>query len=113
MGIVIYNSRVAKLVNDLVMPIDAITIFPFIFVVRDYMSGDTFRHETIHLSQQLECLLIGFYFLYALEYVVGRLRGLDHIDAYLRIGFEREAYGNQSDKSYCRKPFAWIHYTFR
>ena len=107
---IIYNSNIARLVNRFVMPIDAITIYPFIFVVKDYLSEDGRRHERIHLSQQLECLLVGFYLLYAVDYLIGRVRGLDHVGAYLNIRFEQEAYTNQLNPDYQRKPFAWLGY---
>jgi len=106
--LIIYNSSIARLVNRFVMPIDAITIYPFIFVVAAHLPEDSLRHERIHLSQQLECWLVGFYLLYVVDYIIGRACGLNHMMAYFNIRFEQEAYTNQSNRLYRRKPFAWL-----
>lgn len=72
----------------------ALTIFPFVFVRKEYeqyYDERMKRHEACHARQQLELLFIGFYLLYALEYVVGYLMCHNHLIAYKSISFECEA----------------------
>ena len=57
------------------------------------------RHEEIHGAQQKELLLIGFYFVYFVEWI---------FKGYQNVSFEREAYANEEKKDYLntRKSFA-------
>lgn len=70
----------------------------------------TLNHEKIHLAQQRELLLVGFYFLYAFYWLRARvfLRMSSH-EAYMEIPFEVEAYAQQHDDDYLEKRsrFAW------
>ena len=70
----------------------------------------TLNHEKIHLAQQRELLLVGFYFLYAFYWLKARLflRMSNH-EAYMAIPFEVEAYAQQHDMEYLknRERFAW------
>lgn len=95
----------------------AICIWPFIFVRSKYedngLSGKDIRHETIHLRQQAEMLVIPFLLWYMLEWCVRLIaNGFKAHTAYRNISFEREAYANEADKAYLtsRKHYAWIHY---
>lgn len=95
----------------------AITIWPFIFVRRDY--ADKFqgswhwhtmlRHEAIHGEQQKEMLIIFFYIWYVGEWLI---RLFMPGNAYRNISFEREAYRNDSDAEYLknRSFFSWFKY---
>lgn len=87
-----------------------IEFIPCLVVVRDPSDKVLVNHETIHYYQMLETLFVGFYAIYVGHYLVNRLRGLDHMDAYLTICFEREAYRHQRDLHYLenRKRFAWL-----
>ena len=91
----------------------AITIWPFIFVRSKYedggMSDKDIRHETIHLRQQAEMLVIPFIVWYIAEWLI---RLFKNGNAYRNISFEREAYANESDENYLthRKHYAWIKY---
>lgn len=89
-------------------------IFPFILVKQKEFKLDEIliRHETIHLQQELELLIIPFYLLYLLNYLINLCRYRDHEKAYLNIVFEREAYGCENDSTYLRqrKFWAWIKY---
>lgn len=49
------------------------------------------KHELKHVDQYSERGIAIFLFLYLVEYCIGRLRGLDHQQAYLNISFEVEA----------------------
>jgi hypothetical protein len=83
----------------------AITLFPFVFVRNKTALLDPvlLNHERIHLRQQAELLVLPFYLFYLLEYLLGRLRGQDHLTAYLRISFEREAFAHEVDMHYLQR----------
>lgn len=49
------------------------------------------NHELAHVKQYLVYGKCRFLFQYMIEYCVGRLKGLNHQDAYLSISFEVEA----------------------
>ena len=92
------------------------------------------RHEEIHGEQQKEMLVIGaamalilavcgcgwwslfalplFFYWYGVERLIKWAYYRNSNTAYKNIGFEREAYSNQSDIVYLydRKPFAWLDY---
>lgn len=83
---------------------------PLVVVVNtDKPSKQLIRHETIHTYQQLETIFVFYYLIYALDYAILRLFGLDHVNAYKNIMFEKEAYKSQNDKNYLktRKLYAW------
>lgn len=82
----------------------AITLWPFIFVRKDKPFNEVdLNHEYIHSAQQLELALIGFYFIYFVEWVA---------KGYRYVSFEREAYGNETNLDYLktRKHYAWWKY---
>lgn len=83
----------------------AITLWPFIVLKEDCLRDDPYlmNHEKIHLQQQKELLVIGFYTLYVLEYFLRRLQYGSHVLAYLNISFEREAFENEGDLDYLKK----------
>ncbi len=90
----------------------AIALWPFIIIspkrIHKKFLEKTINHEKIHLAQQKELLLLGFYILYLYFYVKNYL-SYNHKEAYFRIPFEREAYLYESDFSYLkkRKKFKW------
>ncbi len=92
----------------------AISIWPFIFLKHKYQKNDAIliNHEKIHLRQQLELLVLLFYFIYFLEYMYYRLKKYNKTQAYLEISFEKEAYKFESDLSYLnnRKFFGFIDF---
>jgi hypothetical protein len=77
-------------------------VFPFILVKETRFKGYRafMNHEKIHLVQQLELLLIGFYVLYLLHYFYNLLKYSDHNKAYLNIIFEKEAYLMEAQADY-------------
>ncbi len=91
------------------------TIAPFIFykTFGDYWSDseieEFWNHENIHIKQQYELFLIGFYVLYLYYYIKNKRMGMKHSKAYRNIPFEMEAYKNESNTNYLkeRKLFAW------
>lgn len=92
----------------------AMSLGPFI-IFRDKEARNNIRtnaHEMVHFFQQLEMLFVLMWILYILFYVVARISGKNHRDAYRSIPFEREAYENEENIQYVitRKSYAWIKY---
>ena len=108
--ITIVSPWFTKLMS-VVIDVYAITLFPFI-ISKEKMDPDTLNHETIHIHQQMELLVIGFYVLYAYYYLVGLAKYKDKQKAYYMIPFEQEAYeyDNQLDYLETRKPYSWTKY---
>jgi hypothetical protein len=105
----------------------AMTIGPFIFTKKDYLSPTVINHESIHWEQYKELLILFFIPLYCLMYLWELLRCLfnpargtradgKHRSiwkrAYYCIALEREAYANECDEDYIenRKPYAWARH---
>ena len=91
--------------------VHAIALYPYI-IARDRLSITTYNHEKIHLVQQRELWVVGFYLLYVWYWLKARLKGLNGSDAYYAIPFEKEAYENQSNFKYLndRKAHSWKNY---
>ena len=109
--IIIQDSKIPKWLS-IFINIWAITIWPFI-ICKGKMDKVTLNHEKIHIRQQAELLIIGFYPLYAYYWLKARLwHKLDNHTAYMAIPFEVEAYDNEEDEDYLknRKWFAWWGY---
>ena len=87
----------------------AITLYPFI-ISRDRLSITTYNHEKIHLVQQRELWVLGFYLLYAWYWAKAKAKGLSGAEAYYAIPFEKEAYIRSHELDYLekRENFAWI-----
>ena len=90
-------------------PIGAFTVFPFIFV-RDeaILNNENFiRHETIHLRQYIETLIVGMFIIGGLQYFYARvIRKMSKLDAYYFMSHEQEAHQNDEDPTYLsRRPF--------
>ncbi len=86
-----------------------LTIFPFVFVSdrnsKHYL--ELINHERIHLRQQLELLVLPFFFIYGLDYLVKLIRYRDRNVAYCNVVFEREAYENENDLDYLKSRSFW------
>ncbi|WP_345949900.1 hypothetical protein ABDD95_00290 [Mucilaginibacter sp. PAMB04274] len=96
------------------LKVDGMALFPFILVKSQRLKQDQvlIRHETIHLKQALELLIIPFYMLYLVNYLINRFKYPGHQQAYEQIIFEREAYRNERNIHYLKnRPFcAWLRY---
>ncbi|MEO1011079.1 MAG: hypothetical protein AAFX53_07200 [Bacteroidota bacterium] len=94
-----------------------LSLWPFIFLKHNGLKEDAalINHERIHLRQQLELLILPFYFLYLTEWLLRTMLYLDSYRAYQNISFEREAYANEHDPDYLnqRSPFRFIKYLWR
>lgn len=91
----------------------AITLYPFIFVnkikkINEYVVN----HEKIHLRQQIELLILPFYFWYLSEYLIRLIVYKDTHKAYMNISFEKEAYENEGNLEYLdkRKALSFLKY---
>jgi hypothetical protein len=108
---IIKNSIVPKILS-IVISAYAITIWPFIFI-RDEGDYTTIIHEKIHLRQQVELGIVGFYLLYAGFWLYFFFQTRDRYSAYYLNPFEKEAFGEQGrgEKYLKNRPFyAWLNY---
>ena len=96
-------------------PIGAFTIFPFIFV-RDesILSNENFiRHETIHLRQYVETLIVGLFIIGGLQYFYARvLRKISALDSYYFMSHEQEAHQNDEDPTYLSRRAFLAYYKY-
>lgn len=109
--IIIQDSQIPKWLS-IFINIWAITLWPFI-ICKGKMDDLTINHEKIHIKQQAELLILGFYLLYVYYWLKGRLwHRMGNHEAYMAIPFEREAYACEEDFEYLskRKRFAWWSY---
>ena len=94
--------------------IAGITLWPFIFLLEKfnshYRTPILINHETIHIKQQQEMLVLPFYIWYVLEYIIKFFKYGKQ--AYYNLSFEREAYTHEKDMEYLknRKPYSWLKY---
>tara|TARA_R100000152_G_C6550471_1_gene25179 strand:- start:36 stop:380 length:345 start_codon:yes stop_codon:yes gene_type:complete len=106
---IVENSRIPAMLSWFIN-IGAITLYPFI-ISRGVMSKETLNHERIHIEQQKELLVVGFYLLYIMYWLVNLLwHKMGKSEAYLMIPFEKEAYANDGNPDYLktRRRFAWL-----
>lgn len=91
------------------LPYAGMSLFPFILLrKKDAPHGERLiNHERIHLRQQLELLILPFYLCYLLDYLIQRLRGRKHEEAYRSIIFEKEAYTHENDPDYLQRRRFW------
>lgn len=93
-------------------PIAAITLAPFgVYVLEDYMDDEVMiNHESIHWKQQMEMLIIFFYFWYLIEWFVRLFTNTKN--AYYAISFEHESNANGDNPKYLetRKHYSWLKY---
>ena len=104
---IIENSRIPQALS-LFINIWAITLYPFI-ICKGKLDQRTRTHEIIHLHQQRELLLIGFYLLYVGFWAWNLIKHQSFQAAYELIPFEKEAYANDEDPTYPinRKRYSW------
>ena len=117
---VIYSDKFLDRIS-VFMKVGGITLFPFVIIRDKYKKEGTarrervIRHESIHIEQQKELLVIPFYVIYVLEYIVKAfVYKFDIKKAYRNISFEREAFGNDTNMEYLksRKRYNWIKLIF-
>lgn len=116
-----------KIVENNILPpkgYKAITLGPYIFVKKGtVLSGQEVNHESIHWEQYKETFIIGFFFVYVLEFILKFIspsltvaekhQGRSYWKrVYRSLSMERESYDNQANPLYIknRKHFAWLSY---
>ena len=119
---ILYSSPITRFLGRIVSLGDnamAITFWPFIIIRPDLKTNpvldELIRHETIHIRQQLELLLIGSWILYGFEYFYALyIKKLDKRQAYYYTALEQEAHRNAMNPNYLneRKPYAVLWYLF-
>ena len=95
-----FNCKWLRRLPFAVGDVEAITIFPFIFVyyARFVCPRRVLKHEQVHIRQQLCYLILFFYIRYLLEYAWYRwIKKQIPIQAYHSISFEREAYAKEKE----------------
>lgn len=104
---IIRNSKIPQAVSWF-FSVGAITLYPFVFV-KGEGSEKMINHENIHLEQQKELWIIGFYVLYLLDWALNLAKGMTKKEAYRNIIFEKEAYDNDDNLAYLktRTPMSW------
>ena len=110
---IVKNSKIPKYAS-IFINVYAITLYPYVFI-RDEGNDRVINHERIHLKQQRELWILGFYMLYVAFWLFNLIIYRSFQKAYNEIPFEREAYANDGDWVYLfnRKPHAWRHYIQR
>ena len=108
--IIIVSPIICKALS-IFIEVGAITLYPFI-ISREPMSEVVLNHEKIHLEQQREGFILGFYALYVFYWICGIAKGLSSSVAYYNIPYEQEAYANDHNMDYLtnRKRNSWKKY---
>jgi len=104
--IVIESKKICKAISWFI-PVEAITLYPFIICVnRD--NKIMLNHESIHLKQQQELLIIPFFIVYVFHWMVNLIKYNGNTEkAYLKILFEEEAYANENNFKYLKTRLIW------
>jgi len=108
---IIFKSAFLTKLLSVIVSVYAITLYPFIITSAD-LDEYTMNHELIHFEQQKELFVIGFYILYAYDFVKGMIKYKNKDIAYFLIRFEQEAYTYQNDLGYIvdREKHSWKEY---
>ena len=123
--IVKFNNKILDRIS-IFMKVNGITLYPYI-IIRDnprrlwsnskqiHKDIKLINHESIHIKQQEELLVLPFYILYGVEWLVKFAIYRDAKKAYKNISFEREAYDNESVINYLeeRVRYNWINRIIR
>jgi hypothetical protein len=110
---IVKSDIVPKMCSIFIKNVVAITLYPFIFVRKDRANNFwLINHEKIHLAQQKELWIIGFYILYLHDWIRGLIIYKNNLTAYKQIRFEQEAYEHQANLKYLehRRPYAYRKY---
>ena len=109
----VIRSKFITWIASVFFPVAAITLFPFVIVNPEFEDDGLIRHERIHIAQQMELLVVGFYLLYLWDWFKHLILTGRPYEAYRTIRFEQEAYDNQEAVGYLdnRQAFAWRKYT--
>jgi len=113
---IVKSDLVPKMSSIFIKNVAAITLYPFIFIKKEYANNERLiNHESIHLAQQKELWVIGFYILYLMDWMKKLIISKSFLSAYKSIRFEQEAYENENDLNYLkhRRPYAYRKYNIK
>ncbi len=84
---------------------NGMTIWPFVILQHANLKNESIfiNHERIHLKQQIEMLVVFFYFWYAIEFLIRLVQYRNRHLAYRNISFEREAYQNEKNLDFLKQ----------
>ena len=109
------DSLTMKIIYNKFIPVKgfvAMNLFGTIFVREGKVTTKTvLNHERIHTAQMKELWYIGFYIIYAFEWLFNIFKYWNSHKAYRNISFEKEAYNNERKYTYLntRRKFAqWL-----
>ena len=117
--IIVSNSKILTVLSYIspVNNIWAITIWPFVFC-KGEMDDKTINHESIHIEQYNDLFVIGFFIVYVLDWIHGRIKYRSNFSgyrsagekAYCRTRAEQESYYNEENVNYIigRKRYRWL-----
>jgi hypothetical protein len=90
------------------------TLWPFVVLKHQSLKEDLIflNHESIHLRQQAELLIIFFYLWYSFEFLARWIQYGNRHKAYRNISFEREAYYFENDLKYLKNRRAYTFFKF-
>ena len=116
---IIYSDKILNRLSWF-MKIGGITLWPKIILREKYRDNKWYhllnekiiRHESIHIKQQGELLVLFFFPLYLIEWLIRIPLCFSFFRAYQNISFEREAKLNENDLNYLdnRKKYAFLKY---
>jgi len=107
--IIIESEKFCKAISWFI-PVGAITLCPFI-ICRDKSDVVMLNHESIHVKQQLELLVIPFFIIYVLNWAYNLVKyGWDTNEAYMQLFFEKEAYAHEEDMEYLSTRQKWSYF---
>lgn len=102
-SIIIYTNLLPK-------SLMGVALFPFIILHKDNTKHLFYNermilinHEKIHISQQVELLILPFYLMYIFNYMYNLIKYNNHNSAYMNIIFEKEAYKHETNLNYLKK----------
>jgi hypothetical protein len=116
---VIYNDKWLNFWGFGLKNINGMTILPFIILREQFKENppqNLINHESIHIQQQVELLLIGFALIYYINWLVNiikyKITKEEKVTekAYRNIILEKEAYDNDDNLDYLktRKCYAFL-----
>ncbi|WP_410006183.1 hypothetical protein [Aequorivita nionensis] len=93
---------------------NGMTLWPFVVLKHQSLKEDLIflNHESIHLRQQAELLIVFFYLWYGIEFLFRWLQLGNRHKAYRNISFEREAYYFENDLKYLKNRRAYTFFKF-
>lgn len=98
--LVLYHERPKTMYSAMAL------VPPFILIWKEKQMNNSklYKHECIHHRQILELFILPFFLWYILEYLISRLKGMKHYEAYRNISFEKEAYHGENISNYASRP---------